>query len=396
MEMTMNRRRLLRYGSGLGLTLAGMSAPLVRADSRDPRFVLIILRGGMDGLAAVPAFGDGAYRRVRGELRLPEPDASGGTRDLDGFFGLHRSFANLHSMYRDGELAVVHAIAPPYRERSHFDGQDVLEAGVPDPSGSSTGWLYRALEVLPHANDALYAYALGSSVPLVLRGPEVVGSWAPDQLPAPDEGTMARLMALYDEDERLGPKLQAAFEGDEMAGELRSGRGANQLGAIARAAAGFLSNPDGPRIAVLDSVGWDTHARQGAGDGPLATRFAALDSVLGELRIAMGTHWRETVVAAVTEFGRTVAMNGTRGSDHGYGGAAFVLGGAVRGGRVIADWPGLGTGRLHEGRDLLATTDVRALFAGILTDHMGVESSAVADVVFPGYKEVLANLVVTA
>ena len=381
----MNRRKFLGTGSGLGLALAGVPAATLAKAPRDPRLVLIILRGGMDGLAAVPAYGDPAYARTRGELAIAPPHREGGALDLDGQFGLHPALGNLHAAFRAEELAVVHAVAPPYRDRSHFDGQDVLEAGVPEPSGSTTGWLYRALDVLPHADDNQYAYALGSSVPLVLRGPRVVGSWAPDRLPDPNDSTMSRLLALYQEDAKLGPKLMASLESDEIAGQMGRVNGGNQLGTVARAAARFLTNPDGPRIAVMDSGGWDTHARQGAGQGQLAARLAALDRVLGELCDGMGAQWRETMVVVVTEFGRTVAMNGTRGSDHGYGGAAFVLGGAVQGGRVIADWPGLASERLYEGRDLLATTDMRALFAGVLTDHMGVDRHAVEEVVFPGF-----------
>jgi uncharacterized protein (DUF1501 family) len=289
-------------------------------------------------------------------------------------------------MFRAIQMSVVHAVAPPYQGRSHFDGQDVLEAGYPEPSASATGWLYRALDVLPHTREQPYqnAYALGSSVPLVLRGPQPVGSWAPDRLPDPDKSTMDRLVDLYQEDERLGAKLMASIESDAIAGDMDGRVGNNSLASVAEAAARFLNNAQGPRIAVLDSGGWDTHAGQGGAQGQLANRFRALDRTLSALQSSLGTNWENTVVAVVTEFGRTVAMNGTRGSDHGYAGAAFLLGGAVNGGNVIADWPGLKSSQLHEGRDLRATIDMRSMFAGILQDHMGVDPNAVDEVVFPG------------
>lgn len=382
----MNRRRFLRYGSGVTLTLSGMSGlSLAHGAETEPRFVLLILRGGMDGLAAVAPYGDTNYRKARGQLALSESGKEG-VLDLDGMFGLHPAFVNLHTMFRAGQMSVVHAVAPPYQGRSHFDGQDVLEAGFPEPSASATGWLYRALDVLPHTRGQPYqnAYALGASVPLVLRGPQPVGSWAPDRLPDPDKSTMDRLLSLYQEDERLGAKLIASIQSDVIAGDMGSRAGDNSPAAIAEVAARFLNTVQGPRIAVLDSGGWDTHAGQGSGQGQLANRFRALDRTLFTLQSSLGKNWNSTVVAVVTEFGRTVAMNGTRGSDHGYAGAAFLLGGAVNGGSVVADWPGLKSSQLHEGRDLRATIDMRSMFAGILQDHMGVDGNAIDAMVFPG------------
>ena len=383
----MNRRRFLRYGSGITLSLGAMSGlSLAHGAGAERRFVLLILRGGMDGLAAVAPYGDASYRKSRGQLALTESGKKEGVLDLDGMFGLHPAFGNLHTMFRAIQMSVVHAVAPPYQGRSHFDGQDVLEAGYPEPSASATGWLYRALDVLPHTREQPYqnAYALGSSVPLVLRGPQPVGSWAPDRLPDPDKSTMDRLVDLYQEDERLGAKLMASIESDAIAGDMDGRVGNNSLASVAEAAARFLNNAQGPRIAVLDSGGWDTHAGQGGAQGQLANRFRALDRTLSALQSSLGSNWENTVVAVVTEFGRTVAMNGTRGSDHGYAGAAFLLGGAVNGGNVIADWPGLKSSQLHEGRDLRATIDMRSMFAGILRDHMGVDPNAVDEVVFPG------------
>jgi uncharacterized protein (DUF1501 family) len=375
-----SRRRLL--GTGAALTLAWQAGPLAAAPDAAGRFVLLILRGGMDGLAAVPPHGDRDYRKARGGLADALPGEPAEPLDLDGFFSLHPRLPAVHGMYRDGELAVVHAVAPPYRDRSHFDAQDVLETGMTDPSGSTDGWLYRALAIAPGSPAfEQYAMALGGGVPRVLQGATPVGGWAPDRLPAPDDDTMVRVRRLYEEDPVLGPRLEVAMQTDAMARAApMGGGGADALAVNARAAAGFLKAADGPRIAVLESGGWDTHANQA---GQLANRLGALDAVIGELRSSMGSVWSSTVVAMVTEFGRTVAMNGTRGTDHGVGGVALIAGGAVNGGRVLGDWPGLGTGSLYEGRDLKPTTDMRAIFATVLTGHMGFDGNAVDEHVFP-------------
>lgn len=393
----MNRRQFIQLSSALAL---GFSAPslLAKQQGRDPRLVLLILRGGMDGLAAVPPWGDAHYASARGDLALAKPGAQSGVIDLDGFFGLHPAFENLAQLYRQQELAVVQAVAPPYAGRSHFDAQDVLETGLLNPSGSSEGWLYRALDGLKATvPEDRYAYALGNTVPRVLRGDKTVGAWSPDRLPEPDEDTLSRVMALYDQDSLLGPRLKTALQTDALVSGMDSMQGKkggrNQLPEIASAAATFLRMEDGPRVAVMEAGGWDTHARQGTDKGLLANRFAELDRVTGRFREEMGGVWRQTAMLVVTEFGRTVAMNGTAGSDHGVGGAAFLLGGAVQGGRVHSQWPGLAPAQLNEGRDLKTTTDMRALFAGVLHEHMGLSRQVLANRVFPGFEGRLSGLI---
>jgi len=376
------RRRLL--GTSAALTLAWPGLPTLAAQTRDPRLVLVILRGGLDGLAAVPPYGDPDYRRARRGLAEGAPDEVNGVLDLDGFFGLNGSMRGLHGLYRSRELVVVHAVAPPYQARSHFDAQDVLETGLASPSALSDGWLYRALGTLPGAPDpAQRAMALGGGIPLVLRGDKPVSAWAPEVLPAPDDETLHRVLALYDEDPVLGPSAQTGFATNDMLDPVAApGRGAGRgddLAVAARAAAGFLKHPDGPRIAVVDGGGWDTHANQ---QGQLGVRLGRLDQVIVSLRDGLGADWASTVVVVVSEFGRTVAMNGTRGSDHGVGGVGFVAGGAVQGGQVIADWPGLAPGKLFEGRDLQPTLDVRSVFRTVLVEHLGVDANAVDERVF--------------
>jgi len=383
----MDRRQLL--SSGATLALAGpLASRAFAAATDDARFALVILRGGLDGLAAVPPYGEGTYSRLRGPLALGAPGSDGSVLPLDGLFGLHPALANLHRMYGDGQLAIAHAVASPYRERSHFDGQKVLEAGGTSPETSDGGWLNRALAALAEESFGRDAIALADSVPLVLRGPVTVSSWAPSRLPDTDEDTLARVREIYEAtDPALAAQLTQALNARGLAGDagmdggLRGG--GQQLAPLATAAGRFLAAADGPRIAVLESGGWDTHANQGAAAGTLAQRLQQLDNGIASLKTELGPIWERTTVVIVTEFGRTVAANGTRGTDHGTAGVAFVAGGTVAGGRVIADWPGLGERDLYEGRDLMPTLDMRALFKGVLGEQYGLSARALDTLVFP-------------
>lgn len=394
----MQRRHFLRTGlslaAGASLTLLTPRANRAfAATTEDARFVLVILRGGLDGLAAVPAYGEGRYPGLRGALALDGPGTVGGVLPLDGLFGLHPALASLHRMYGQGELAVAHAIASPYRERSHFDGQKVLEAGGTSPATSAGGWLNRALVAMTEAGAEREAIALAEAVPLVLRGPATVSSWAPSRLPDSDEDTLARIRRIYEAtDPELAERLTGALNARDLAGaagmngSMRAGGQA--LTPLTTAAARFLAAEDGPRIAVLEAGGWDTHANQGAASGGLANRLGQLDAGLQSLRTELGPEWARTTVVVVTEFGRTAAVNGTRGTDHGTAGAAFVAGGAIDGGRVITDWPGLGERDLYEGRDLRPTLDLRALFKGVLHEQFGVGEAVLETGIFPDSKGV--------
>jgi len=227
--------------------------------------------------------------------------------------------------------------------------------------------------------------ALAASVPLVLRGPFTVTGYAASRLPDADEETLARITALYEaSDPVLAARLTEALRARDLVGDAAGlGRGARTIVPLTTAAARFLGSADGPRIAVIDVGGWDTHANQGAVQGNLATRLQALDAGLETLKTELGAHWRSTSVLIVTEFGRTVAVNGTRGTDHGTAGCAFLAGGAVAGGRIIADWPGLGPRDLHEGRDLRPTLDLRAACKGLLAAQFGLSEATLATAVFP-------------
>ena len=394
----MRRREFLGLGAlAAGGALLTSSVTLARApaDPRRSRFVLVILRGALDGLAAVPPCGDRDYGHLRGEFALRAPGEAKGALPLNGFFGLHPSLGFLGQSYAARELIVFHAVASPYRERSHFDGQDVLENGTTQAHAAQTGWLNRALAQAPGERRREAGVALGQNVPLVVRGPAEVTSWSPSKLSGLDDDTLARITDLYARDPLLSLRLVdalmadsiAAEQGGAMAQSMTAGQStaAAPAGAYAetvRAAAGFLRQEDGPQVAVFDTTGWDTHANEGAAEGQLAGRLAALDKGLATLKEQLGPVWKDTAVLLVTEFGRTAAINGTRGTDHGTATMAFLLGGAVAGGRVIADWPGLSSRALYQGRDLMPTLDLRCVLKGVMAEHLQIPARALEATVF--------------
>ena len=392
----MERREFLTRGALLaGGTLLCAQVAFAHADTRSSRFVLVILRGALDGLASVPPLGDRDYAELRRELALHPAGEAGGALPLNGFFGLHPSLVFLHTCYVARELTVLHALASPYRERSHFDGQDVLENGTPRPHALQTGWLNRALAATPAPAAREAGVSLGQNVPLVMRGPASVTSWSASKLVAPDDDTLSRITDLYAGDALLASRLADALAADALASGEGGGadmtapqgtpaaKGKARYAEVVRAAAGFLRREDGPKVAVFDTSGWDTHANEGGAQGQLAGRLSELDAGLSTLREELGTVWKDTAELLLTEFGRTAAINGTRGTDHGTATAAFLLGGAVAGGRVIADWPGLSSRALYQGRDLAPTLDVRSVLKGILAEHLAVSATPLEREVFP-------------
>lgn len=380
-----SRRDILRV-AGAGLLASSVPGLALARANTDARFVLVILRGAADGLAIAPPYGDSQYARTRGELAFSSDEIN----KLDGLFGLHPALADIHDQYRQKQALVVHAVASPYRERSHFDGQDVLENGAAGVGMLRDGWLNRALAPLGGSLGNEAAIAMAQNTPLVLRGDNSVTSWAPSALPDAEDSTIERLRDLYAGDEFFATRLTQALDAQAIAAadsgmgrmNLR-GNEAQQLQTMAGATARFLTADDGPRIAVLEAGGWDTHANQGTTTGALANRLEGLDSGLRTLRLELGDTWSKTVVAIVTEFGRTVAVNGTRGTDHGTASAAILVGGAVDGGRVLTDWPGLRSSDLYQGRDLLPTTDLRSVFKGVLAEHLDLPESWLETSVFP-------------
>lgn len=393
----MQRREFLNLATlAAGGALLTSRLALARTAAGPSRFVLVIMRGALDGLAAAPPYGDSDYAALRREFALRAPGSADGALPLDGFFGLHPSLAFMQQCYVARELIVLHALASPYRERSHFDGQDVLENGSSHPHGLQTGWLNRALAALPGPAQREAGVALGQNVPLVMRGSAAVTSWSPSKLAALDEDTLARISDLYAGDKLLATRLADAMAADAMAAgasaadSAAAGKVARPVAAnaaryaeLVHAAAGFLRQENGPTVAVFDTTGWDTHAAEGGAEGQLAGRLAALDKGLAALKQELGPAWSATAVLLVTEFGRTVAINGTRGTDHGTATVAFLAGGAVAGGRVIADWPGLSARALYQGRDLAPTLDLRSVLKAVLAEHLSVPERALGQAVFP-------------
>lgn len=372
------RRAALGLLGGMA-ALGGLPAMAFGAPSGgERRLVFVFLRGGMDGLSAVPATGDPDYAARRGALAVNE------ALRLDATFGLNPYLAEMHKLYGAGELAVLHAVASPYRERSHFDAQNLLENGTAKPFGRDFGWLNAALA----AQSGAGGLALGQSIPLVLRGPATVSSWSPSALPGPDADLLERLAQLYRGDALLAQSFAAAREAQGMVEGSEKGRGMGggpqAVLALAKAAGEILGKREGPRVASIDFGGWDTHINQLGEYSALTRNLRLLDRSVAALKAALGAAWQHTAVLIVTEFGRTVAPNGSSGTDHGTAGAAFVAGGAVRGGRVIADWPGLGERALHEGRDLRPTLDLRSLFKSALAAQLRLDEAALETQVFPG------------
>lgn len=408
------RRRALHWLAG-GLGAAALPARLAVAagpgGAEAPRLVVVMLRGALDGLAAVPALGDPAWAALRGQ---ETPAAgSGPIKPLDGtLFGLHPALDTLHQWWAARELLVLHAVASPYRERSHFDAQQLLESGGDRPFALQTGWLGRALQA-----SGQPAVALSPSMPVALRGAEQASTWTPGGRPANDEDLMARVSRLYVAQPALADAWTKALAQQGLArealaarsmGQGRAGAGqangmgggmaegmadrpgtlsangpaaANGFAALARQAGVLLSAERGPRVAWLETGGWDTHTQQA---NRLQRQLSELDKGLAALRSALGPHWARSSVVVLTEFGRTAVLNGSGGTDHGSGGVAWLAGGAVAGGRVLSDWPGLAPKQLLDGRDLRPTQDVRALLGGVLQRQFGLSRAQMNHTVLPG------------
>ena len=348
-------------GAGTLFVAPGIALATVPTERR---FVFIIQRGAADGLDILRPTGDPAFAALRGGLI---GDTAGAK--LDAMFTLHPALVETAQMYEQRQALFVHAIASPYRDRSHFDGQNVLETGGAQPYAMRDGWLNRLVSMLPRSSDA--AIAIAPTVPTALRGSVQVASFAPSALPAATDDLMSRVTALYDADPQLHPAWSAAMETNNLAASAGAGQDPASLG---RLTASFLTKPNGPRIAMLETLGWDTHNAQ---KGRLATQLKNLDVLLAALRDGLGPAWADTTVLVATEFGRTASINGTGGTDHGTGSVAMLIGGAVKGGRVVADWPGLADVNLYEARDLRPTSALDALIAGAAAEGLNLDSERV-------------------
>jgi uncharacterized protein (DUF1501 family) len=366
--MNLDRRSFL----GAAALLAAPRVLFARAGT-ERRFIFIIQRGAADGLSTVVPYAEPAYARLRGALAI---DPAGALK-LDGTFALHPSLAQLRDLYAAGQVSFFHAVASPYRDRSHFDGQNVLETGGSAPYQLKDGWMNRLVGLLPRAGKE--AIAFSPAIPLALRGAAEVTSYAPSALPRAEEDLLMRVEQLYAKDAQLHALWSSAMEARGMAGD-RGGANRQDPAALGRMAAGFLARADGPRIAMIETGGWDTHSGQNA---RLANQLRGLDGLIAGLHEGLGPVWAQTVVLVATEFGRTVAANGTGGTDHGTGAVAMLAGGAVQGGRVVADWPGLAPANLQDGRDLKPTLALDALVTAACAESFGLEPDRIARVLFP-------------
>jgi uncharacterized protein (DUF1501 family) len=409
----LTRRAALARVFGVGVSiqlLGGRALADAGGGLTDKRLVVIICRGGLDGLSLSPPVGDPAYARLRGPIAIAPFGQPGGALKLDETFGLHPSMEAVHALAIKGQARIAPAVATPDRERSHFEAQDVLESGGTVAYGTGSGWLNRAVEALGPTRRPR-ALSIGATAPLVLRGAIEADSWSPGGLAGADPRLPTILHDLYATDPLLGPALAGGLAAQSMAhvatsevaaelghtpdvtvtaqsppmapparkGGVDQGR---RLGAIL---AGFLTQPGGPRVAAVEMDGFDTHANQGAAGGQLAARLTGVDAFLDGLQfgLAQKDAWRDTVVVLATEFGRTARINGTGGTDHGTASTALVLGGALKPGGLIGDWPTLREASLFENRDTAPTVDMRGLFKGVLRDHLGVERAKLDTLVFP-------------
>jgi uncharacterized protein (DUF1501 family) len=371
-----NRRSMLAASATLGASLFVPTIAFARV-ATDNRLVFIIQRGAADGLATLAPVGDPAYAGLRGDLAaefasLPR---------LGGMFALHPALKEVGAMYGKGQALFVHAAASPYRDRSHFDGQNVLETGAKVPYDLKDGWMNRLIGLLPPGEAR--ALAIASTIPPALRGPAPVESYAPSALPQASDDLMQRIAMLYAGDAQLHALWEEAAQTRAMAGDLTldKGRGAAATGKLA---ASLMTGREGARLVMMETTGWDTHSGQ---IGRLGAQLTGLDALLAALREGLGEAWNDTLVIVATEFGRTAAVNGTGGTDHGTASLAMLMGGVVKGGRIIADWPGLSPAQLYEGRDLNATSALDAVIAGAVAGQFALDPLVAMQRLFPGSRE---------
>jgi uncharacterized protein (DUF1501 family) len=378
--MMYDRRSFIGAGSAGALSLVLAPRIAFAKAETDKRFVFIIQRGAADGMGIVAPVGDPAFAAARGTLA---EDFAGAAR-LDGMFALHPAMPTLRALYGQKQALFAHAVASPYRDRSHFDGQNVLESGGNSAYQEKDGWLNRLLGVLP-PNQAK-AIAVSATVPLALRGKHDVSSYAPSTLPQASDDLLQRVSMLYQGDSQLHALWSEAMGTRALTGDLAAGGGANAA-ATGALAAKLMAPANGARIAMIETGGWDTHTGQRQ---RLGAQVKGLDAMIGALQAGLGPLWSDTMVLVATEFGRTVAVNGTGGTDHGTGSSAMLLGGAVRGGRVLADWPGLSQAALFEARDLRPTMQLDAFIGGAVAEHFGVEPARAMAALFPASRGTVA------
>ncbi|MEZ8889716.1 DUF1501 domain-containing protein [Vibrio sp. 10N.247.311.14] len=371
---SINRRQFMGIAAAVGVS-AMLPFPSFAKTGSDNIFIWVSLRGAMDGLNVVVPHADPDYSNLRPNIGLkPEQLVK-----LDDFFGLHPSLKQCHQWYEINELSFVHACSTAYRERSHFDGQKILENGTSDPF-NTVGWINRLLTLSSEKYDGI---AIDSGLPLIMQGESTVASWYPNRLKTRDKQTEL-LEELFQSDQMLSSNFESVMKIDQLVGDQGVGK---QFKSLMGKTGDILSADNGPNIAALELGGWDTHANQGNVNGRLSNQLKTLDGGLAALKTSLGDRWQKTVIIAASEFGRTAKENGTKGTDHGTGNVMFVAGGALPslkgvGGKVIANWPGLSQSQLYEGRDLNPTTDMRSVIKGVLYQHLSVEVKQL-NIIFP-------------
>lgn len=389
-ELDLSRRKFLKSGLQISaiapLLLAGMPQIAFADMPTDKRLVVVFLRGGLDSLSTVAPYADANYRKIRGSLALAERDEE--LISISDFFAFHKNLPALADFYKQNELAVIHAVATPYRQRSHFDAQDLLENGTNAPDGLKTGWLNRTIQAMGGEQNTL-GLSLGSSLQLMMQGEAKVASWSPSILSGVSADLMSRVSHMYQNDPLLSDAIEVAAGHSDIVNGMSGGnrpRGKDVFISMMSAAAKFLKKKDGSRIAAVDYNGFDTHVRQQKdGDGVLPNLLQGLNDGIQTYRNQTPDEiWKDTLIYVVTEFGRTVRPNGSHGTDHGTASLALAIGGAVNGGQVITQWPGLAESQLYEGRDLAPTTDLRSVSKNILTSHYGISNKVINQHILPG------------
>lgn len=400
----MLRRDFLKIGaSSLGLSLLPLGKgawAAANSAGNGKRLVVVMLRGAVDGLNVVVPYADSNYYELRPTIAIARPGSEGGALDLDGQFGLHPALAPLMPLWQQKSLAFVHASGSPDETRSHFDAQDYLESGTPGVKSTADGWMNRLMRQLPEGHKPTAALSFGPTLPRIFAGSAKVATVptgrAAERPMALDNGNVEAVFdALYDGQDALslayveGKTARKTLLADLQQEMDMSSRGAPSPIGFAQDTerlARLIRQDPTIQLAFFDLGGWDTHVNQGAAVGQLAAHLKPLAEGLAAFQTALGDEYANTVVVVMSEFGRTAAENGNRGTDHGHGNAMWIMGGRVKGGHVYGTWPGLGSEQLHEARDLAVTTDYRAVLASLIRSHLNLSDEAVSQV-FPQMPE---------
>ena len=376
----MKRREFIKFSASL--TLAGVTS---WANSAQPaqakRLLVIMLRGGMDGLAAIPPFADPDIGSLRTEL-LPSNLLPG-----NQFFGIHPALPTFAECMDTGQATAIHATGFRYTGRSHFEGQDIMQSGVLKPYASASGWLGRAMR----AAQSKGGVAISIPMPLILRGDAVSETQYPSWMQAPPKATYELVTQLWSQVPELKPYALRLLDSDKIRlasdGTPEPNQQRRTAFSLAKEAAQKMQLPGGPVVGVLDLNGFDTHAGQGAAEGLNATKLKQIDDAIRGYREGIGAKWAQSLVITVTEFGRTASINGTLGSDHGWGSCILAAGGLVKTRGIVSQWPGLKKSQLFEGRDLKVTVDAMAVYADALQSVFGLPPELIQKEVFSYAKD---------